>query len=250
MAFIDKAAGRMSNISKQPLQHHLLLTMVMTILCALWLPGATSAQSGTRPKRSLVEVRTELGTMIIALFNETPAHRDKFLQHVEANAYDSLLFHRVVSGFGAEAGEPTSKYAKPGAYVETTPPEGPLPRNIVPGLIHKYGAISASPAGMENGMDTLSHDSRFLFVLGVKYEPGELGLVEERNAKRGKAFTYSEADREIYSSVGGAPRLDGGYTVFGEVVEGLDVLEALSNQTCDQWDRPLKDFRMFMRVLK
>lgn len=250
MAFIDKASGRMSNISKQRLQRHVWPTMVMTILCWLWLPGTASAQSGTNLKRPLVEVRTELGVMIIALFNETPAHRDNFLQHVEANAFDSLLFHRVVPGFGAEAGEPASKYAKPAAYVDVTPPKDPLPRTIIPGLIHKHGAISASPAGTEHGMDTLSHDARFLFVLGVTYEPKELVLIEERNANRGRAFAYSEADREVYASVGGAPRLDGGYTVFGEVVEGLDVLEALSKQPCDQWDRPLKDIRMFMHVLK
>jgi peptidyl-prolyl cis-trans isomerase B (cyclophilin B) len=222
--------------------------MLMTILCGLWLPGPVYAQEGTTIKRSLVEVRTVLGTMIIALYNETPVHRDNFIRHVEAGLYDSLLFHRTVPEFMVEGGEPTSKLAPAGERIANTPPSPGLEQEIVPGLIHKHGALSASPASED--VDSLTHDSRFFIVLGVQYTPDELEQVAERNKRSGRSFDLGFLEKETYEMIGGLPRLDGGYTVFGEVVDGLDVLDALSELPCDGWDRPLTDVRMFMRVLK
>ena len=221
---------------------------LLTILCGLWLPGYLGAQQGIVTKRPLVEVRTVLGTMIIALYNETPVHRDNFLHHVEAGAYDSLLFHRTVPDFMVEGGEPTSKHAPAEERIMNTLPKAGLPQEIVPGLFHKHGALSASPAG--DDVDSLTHDSRFFIVLGVRYTPAELEQVSERNERMGRSFDLGPMEKETYELSGGLPRLDGGYTVFGEVVDGLDVLEALGGLPCDGWDRPLSDVRMFMRVLK
>ena len=240
----------MSNVSKRVKYRQPRLGLLLTILVGLWLPAMVPAQSPIPQRRPLVEVRTEVGNMIIALYNETPQHRDHFLALVEAGAYDSLLFHRVVPGFAAEGGDPESKHAERGTVLgQDTDPQG-LPAVVVPGLIHKKGALAAAPAGDTPDLAKLGHRTRFFFVQGVQYGAEELAQVAERNTRLGSPFPYTEADKETYKSTGGLPRLDGSYTVFGEVIDGLDVLDALSRVPCDQWDRPLKDIRMFMRQLK
>lgn len=211
---------------------------------------ALSAQSSMPMKRSLVEVRTELGNMIVALYNETPLHRDNFLQLVRDQTYDSLLFHRIVPGFAVEGGDTASKHAEPGMALGQQPDTVGLPLEIGPGLIHKKGALSAAPAGDAPNLAIRSHQTRFFIVQGTPYSSEELVEVEERNARLGTPFVYSDDDRAEYATTGGQPRLDGGYTVFGEVVEGLEVIDAMVKQPCNAWDRPLKDIRMFMRILK
>lgn len=198
----------------------------------------------------MVEIRTELGNMIVALYNETPQHRDHFLALVEAGTYDSLLFHRVVPGFVVEGGDPASKYAKAGAPLGQEPGKDGLPQEIHPGLIHKKGALAASPAGDTPELANRSHSTRFFIVEGSTYKADELALVAERNAQLGTPFAYSSDDRGEYESTGGEPRLDGAHTVFGEVVYGLEVIDALAKQPCDARDRPLTDIRMFMHKLE
>ncbi|MBL7951409.1 MAG: peptidylprolyl isomerase [Flavobacteriales bacterium] len=208
------------------------------------------AQSPAVQPRALVEVRTELGNMIVALYNETPVHRDHFLALVNAGSYDSLLFHRVVPGFAVEGGDPKSKRAAPGAFLgQDTDPQG-LPSEVVPGLIHRKGALACAPAGDTPEHAGLGHRTRFYFVQGGLYSTEELAQVAARNARLGTPYVYSEADMETYRTIGGLPRLDGSYTVFGEVLEGVEVLDALSRLPSDQWDRPLQDVRMFMRQLR
>lgn len=223
----------------------------MTVLCGLWLPRTASTQGtvgGTL--RPLVEIRTELGTMVVALYNETPQHRDVFLAKVEAGDFDSLLFHRTVPGFAVEGGARASKYAATGVAIEPEPDTVGLAHEVVPGLIHKKGALAAAPAGDSPSQAERSHGSRFFIVQGVPYNAAELADVAKRNTRLGTPFGYTDDDRRIYAELGGQPRLDGGYTVFGEVVEGLEVIDAMAMQPCNQWDRPLTDIRMFMRILK
>lgn len=223
----------------------------MTLLCGLGLPLAVSAQETSAGKlRPLVEIRTVLGTMIMALYNETPLHRDLFLAKVEAGEYDSLLFHRVVPGFAVEGGDPASKHAAAGITLGLDPDTAGLPLEVLPGLIHKKGALAAASAGDIPDAAKRSHHSRFFIVQGVPYDAAELAQVAERNARLGTPFGYTDKDRNIYAEQGGQPRLDGGYTVFGEVVEGLEVIDALAKEPCNEWDRPVTDIRMFMRVLK
>ncbi|HRH69075.1 MAG TPA: peptidylprolyl isomerase [Flavobacteriales bacterium] len=225
--------------------------MVMTILCGLGLPNAAKAQEPAPGNfRPLVEIRTVLGTMVVALYNETPLHRDLFLAKVEAGDYDSLLFHRVVPGFAVEGGDPASKHAAAGLQLGLDTDTVGTPLEVVPGLIHKKGALAAAPAGDTPETARRSHGSRFYIVQGVPYDATELAQVAERNARHGTPFGYTEEDRHTYAELGGQPRLDGGYTVFGEVVEGLEVIDALIKEPCNLWDRPLTDIRMFMRVLK
>lgn len=240
----------MSNVSKRSTPPQGTAFLLLTVLGVLWLPLSALAQVVQPQARPLVEVRTEVGNMIVELYNETPRHRDHFLALVDSGRYDSLLFHRVVPGFVLEGGDPGSKYARPGELLgQGTDPTG-LPHELAPGLIHKRGALATSPAGDTPDLADLGHSTRFFFVHGVRYSAEELATVSERTALGADPFAYSETDRQTYAHAGGVPRLDGSYTVFGEVVVGLDVLDALSRLPCDQWDRPLRDVRMFMRRLK
>ncbi|MBK8500153.1 MAG: peptidylprolyl isomerase [Flavobacteriales bacterium] len=210
----------------------------------------TQAQADAAPKQPLVEIRTELGTMVVALYNETPQHRDNFLKLVREHAYDSLLFHRVISGFMVQGGDPDSKHASTGAALGQGGPGYTIPAEIVPGLIHKKGALAAARQADQVNPERRSSGSQFYIVQGKPYSATELDQIAQRSARYSTPIVYTEAQKGAYTKAGGAPHLDGAYTVFGEVVEGLPVIDALAAQACDGRDRPVKDIRMFMRVLE
>ena len=220
------------------------------LLCLGTLGHRTLAQAPASPTRPLVEVRTDLGRMVLALYNETPLHRDNFLKLVRTNAYDSLLFHRVVPGFMAQGGDPESKHAGADVTLGNGGPGYSLPAEVVQGLVHKKGAIGAARQGEDARSISHSNGSQFYVVEGKTYNAADLDQVAQRNARFGTPTSWTEEQKQQYAIVGGAPHLDGAYTVFGEVVEGIEVLDALSTQACDARDRPLKDIRMFMRVLE
>lgn len=224
----------------------------MRILCCLLALGAhggmTRAQGVVAPTQPLVEIRTDLGTMVVTLYNGTPRHRDNFLELVRKHAYDSLLFHRVIAGFMVQGGDPESRHAAAGAALGQGGPGYTVPAEIVPGLVHKKGALAAARQADQVNPERSSSGSQFYIVQGKTFQPAELDQLAQRSARYGTPVTYTEAQKEDYATQGGAPHLDGAYTVFGEVVEGLDVLDAIAAQPCDGRDRPLKDVRMFMRV--
>lgn len=238
----------MPKIYKSTVRRSAELVAFMTLLTVLWLPLCATAQ--TTPTRPMVEVRTRLGTMVVALYNETPELRDRFLSRVKTGELDSLLLHRVVPGFAIEGGDPGSRHATPGVPLGLDPDTVGIPLTLVPGMIHRKGALAAAPAGDTPQLGHRSHHDRFFFVLGVPYTNDELDRIAARNAALGVSFTYSEEDRRIYATEGGQPRLDGSYTVFGHVVLGMEVLDALAQEPCNTWDRPLLDIPMFMRILQ
>ncbi len=221
------------------------------VLCTLFLvahPTKTQAQAAPVPVQTLVEVRTELGTIILALFNETPQHRDNFLKLVREGAYDSLLFHRVVRDLIVQGGDPRSKRVAPGAPLAEGVPDQTIAAEIVPGLIHKKGALAAARQADPDNPDRKSGGSQFYIVQGKTFTTAELERVQQRNARFGTQVIYTEEQKKTYATLGGAPHLDGAYTIFGEVVEGQEVIDAIAAQPCDAHDRPLKDIRMFMHV--
>ncbi len=240
----------MSNVSKQQQPRQWALVMLVTILCGLWLPATATAQVHGQTTRQLVEIRTTAGNMVVALYNETPKHRDHFLDLVERGVYDSLLFHRIVPGFAVEGGDTASRTAAMGQPLGQDEGGNGLALEFAPGLIHKKGALSAAPLGDSPELAQQSHSTRFFIVQGTTYTEEELALVAERNARLGTPFTYTAEDRSDYATMGGLPRLDGGYTVFGQVIEGLEVIDALAKMPCNAQDRPLSDVRTFMRLLK
>ncbi|MEO8590315.1 MAG: peptidylprolyl isomerase [Flavobacteriales bacterium] len=225
-------------------------TKLLAVLWGLIPGGAALAQGKVTERRPLVEIRTELGIMVVALYNETPQHRDNFLKLVRAHAYDSLLFHRVIPGLMVQGGDPDSKRAAPGAMLGNWGPGYTLPAEVRPGLIHKKGALAAARQGDDENPERRSNGSQFYIVQGKTFTPEELQQMEQRSARYGIPLTYTEADRRIYATAGGAPHLDGNYTVFGEVLDGLEVIDAIAALPCDGRDRPLKDIRIFMRVLE
>jgi cyclophilin family peptidyl-prolyl cis-trans isomerase len=225
------------------------LAMAFAMLCTLITILPAKAQRPTSLDRPLVEIRTTLGTLVVALYNETPQHRDNFLKLVRDGAYDSLLFHRIIPTLMVQGGDPDSRRSGIDAALGNGGPGYSLPPEIVPGLFHKKGALAAAPLSDPANPAGRSNGSQFYIVHGKTFQPKELDLLAQRNARLGTPVNYTPDQREAYAREGGAPHLDGGYTVFGEVVEGLDVLDALADQPCDARDRPLHDLRMFMRVL-
>lgn len=238
----------MPNVTMRP--DRMQRMALVALLCTLSFVPQTHAQQGAAPVQPLVEIRTELGTLVIALYNETPQHRDNFLKLVREHAYDSLLFHRVIPGFMVQGGDPDSKRAAVGTALGQGGPGYTVPAEIVPGLVHKKGALAAAPQADQANPERRSSGSQFYVVQGKPFTSPELDQVAERSARYGTPVTYTQAQKDAYAKTGGAPHLDGAYTVFGEVVEGLEVIDAIAAQPCDGRDRPLKDIRMFMRILE
>lgn len=241
-------ASRMSNVMNCPMSGQRVVNRIATLLCSLALISSAIGQDPSKGPQRLVEIRTDLGTLIVALYNETPVHRDNFLKLAKEGAYDSLLIHRIIPELMVQGGDPESRSAGPGIELGAGGPGYTLPAEIVPGLIHKKGALAAVSASDDGGMEERTNGSQFYIVLGKPFQPNELDLLTKRSARMGTPVAYTEDQKRSYATDGGAPHLDGGYTVFGEVVEGFDVLDALAEQACDGRDRPLKDIRMFIHI--
>jgi peptidyl-prolyl cis-trans isomerase B (cyclophilin B) len=196
-----------------------------------------------KEKRSTIEVTTDFGTMKIMLYNETPLHRDNMLKLVQERFYDSLMFHRVIKDFMIQGGDPQSKHAQPGQMLGSgSAPGERIPAEFRPELFHKKGALAAA---RDNNPEKASSNCQFYIVQGKKYSDEELNQTEQRTGVK-----YTPEQREIYKTVGGTSFLDQNYTVYGEVYEGLNVLDSIAAVKTDARDRPLKDVRMFMKVGK
>ncbi len=192
-----------------------------------------------------VKFITSFGEIIIELFNQTPVHRDNFLKLASEGYYDGVLFHRVINSFMIQAGDPSSKAAQPGEPLGTGGPDYTLPAEIVPALYHKKGALAAARQGDNINPQRRSSGSQFYIVQGRVWTPEELDRMEQQ-----RGVTFSPDQRQAYTSIGGTPHLDGGYTVFGQVVQGLDVVERIAAVQTGPGDRPLQDVSLKIVVLK
>ena len=191
-------------------------------------------------------LETSAGNITIRLFNETPEYRDNFIRLAKEKYFDGLLFHRVIAEFGIQSGAPDSRNAGKGDVIGFKGPGYTLPAHFIPSLYHKRGSIG-SPRKPDNKNERLRSDgSQFYIVTGRKYNDIELNELEKQNK-----YKFSPEQREFYKTIGGAPHLDGSYTVFGEVVEGLEIAdEIVKAETDDEW-RPVKDIRLKkVRILK
>ena len=212
-----------------------------------------SLRSGTNEKiaaenrniKGLV-LETDRGDITIRLFNETPQYRDNFIKLVKENFYDSLLIHRVIKNFGIQTGAADTRSAGKGDIVGYKGPGYTIPSHIVPGLFHKRGMIGSPRKPDTKNRRRRSDGSQFYIVSGRKYFDKELNEIEEDND-----YTFTPEQRRVYKTVGGAPHLDGTYTIFGEVVSGMDVVDAIEQVETDREWRPVEDIRLKnIRILR
>lgn len=204
-------------------------------------------------KEYMVRMFTTAGVVDVKLYDETPEHRDNFVKLVKEQRYDSLLFHRVIRNFMIQGGDPDSKYAAPGKLLG----EGDLGYTVEPEFMpelhfHRRGALAAAREGDDVNPTKASSASQFYIVWGNVFTKEQLDRLKTQYKQRtGKDITITPKQLEVYTTIGGTPHLDGDYTVFGEVVKGLEVVDAIQNVKCDENDRPLRDVRIIkMELIK
>lgn len=184
-------------------------------------------------------IKTTMGNIDIRLYNQTPEYRDNFIRLVSDNFYDSLLIHRVITDFLIQTGAADTKHAKKDDMVGWKGPGYTLPLEVVKGLYHKRGAIAASKLPGDRNPRNRCDGSQFYIVSGRKFTDMELDDLEKQ-----KSINYTQEQREHYTIIGGAPYLDGDYTVFGEVTNGMSLVDEISKIETYNVDRPVKDIRI------
>ena len=198
----------------------------------------------TKDGRYHVLITTSLGDMVVKLYNETPLHRDNFVAKVKAGFYDSLLFHRVINNFMIQGGDPSSKEAKS----EEVLGEGSTPGDQIPAefrieqnIYHKRGVLAAV---RDDNPEKASSNCQFYIVQRKVWRRSQLdSTIVKRN------LTLNDTQKKIYATLGGTPHLDGGYTVYGELELGFEVLDKIAAVKTDKADRPESDVRMKMFLL-
>lgn len=195
------------------------------------------------PDQTHVLLMTNKGNMVVKLYNETPLHRDNFISKVNAGFYDSLLFHRVINRFMIQGGDPESKYAT----AEKRIGGGSAPGDRIPAefrteqqIYHKRGALAAART---DNPEKASSNCQFYIVQRPVWRKTELDSTIQL-----RKLVLNDYQKNLYTTQGGTPHLDGGYTVFGELVTGFDVLDSIA-VTPTKSDRPVTDVRMRMFLL-
>ncbi len=275
------------------------LLFVSLAIIFLGLLSSFVYMSGNSEK--IFVLSTKFGDIKIKLYNETPLHRDNFIKLVSEKFYDDLLFHRVISDFMIQGGDPDSKNALPEAMLGNGGPGYNIPAEIIQGFYHKKGAIAAAREGDNVNPKKESSGSQFYIVQGKVFTTQELDVIESKKnmtlknqilgkllmapesenlrvrldsvkkigtqeslmnfikeldpiaekelAKVGK-FVFTPDQRKLYTTIGGTPHLDGNYTVYGEVIEGMNVVDSIAAQKKDKNDRPVVDIRMKIKQIK
>ncbi|MEE0983692.1 MAG: peptidylprolyl isomerase [Bacteroidales bacterium] len=199
----------------------------------------------TKEKTTMVIISTDLGEMKAVLYNETPLHKENFIKLAKEGYFDGCLFHRVIDGFMIQGGDPDSKTAKPGQMLGQGGPGYTIPAEFKQELIHKKGALAAARMADQVNPQKASSGSQFYIAQGKSYTENELNMLSSR---MGKAFNKQQM--EAYTTIGGVPFLDYEYTVFGEVVEGLEVIDKIAAVEKDRRDRPVQDIKMTIKVIE
>ncbi len=197
------------------------------------------------PDNCIIEIETTYGTMLAELYDETPIHRDNFTKLAKEGFYDSLLFHRVIKGFMIQGGDPDSRNAEPDARLGAGGPGYQIEAEINPRFVHTKGAIAAARTGDAVNPEKKSSGSQFYIVHGNTVTEDMLRRQEMRSG-----FSYSPEQVEKYEKLGGAPFLDGEYTVFGRVISGMEVIDKIAEQPTNPGDRPREDIIMNIIVIE
>ncbi len=204
-------------------------------------PAKAIADTVAKEAFTRVKISTNAGEMVIRLYNKTPQHRDNFIKLVKEHFYDSLLFHRVISQFMIQGGDPKSKASTAGEMLGMGDVGYTIPAEFDSALYNKRGALCAART---DNPEKASSGCQFYIVQGRKISEGELNNLEQQSGKK-----YSPAKRMTYKMNGGTPFLDMNYTVFGEVESGIEVVDAIAAAPVDNFKRPVNDIRMRMEML-
>jgi len=189
---------------------------------------------------SFVKLITNKGDITLMLYEETPKHRDAFLETIRTGFYDKAYFNRVIKSFVSQGGE----LDEPILQREKLHPETPIrriPAEFSETLFHKKGALGA---GRNAGPDKNDYYTQIYLVAGKTYTDAALDALEK---KKGRKFPL--AQREIYKTIGGTPNLDQDYNIFGEVIEGLEVADAINSAATDKSDLPLSPIEFKAEIL-
>jgi peptidyl-prolyl cis-trans isomerase B (cyclophilin B) len=196
-----------------------------------------------KPKNSYVRIKTNKGEAIILLYNETPKHRDNFLKLAKQGFYNGTLFHRVIKQFMIQGGDPDSKNAKTGALLGEGDLGYQIDAEFRDSLFHKRGVLAAA---RDTNAKKSSSAAQFYIVQGKVYTDADLNRIELERLHRKIPLSH----REVYKTLGGSPHLDQNYTVYGEVVKGIEMIDAIAEVDKDENDRPKEDIRMEVTILK
>ncbi|MEK7226727.1 MAG: peptidylprolyl isomerase [Bacteroidota bacterium] len=222
------------------------------IVC-IFLTALSYAQKDStlkkKDRKRDVLLQTSMGDIVIRLSDSTPLHRDNFLKLVKVGFYDSILFHRVIKDFMIQGGDPDSRSAPAGKQLGNGGPKYTVPAEFVPTLFHKKGVIAAARTSDNVNPLKASSGSQFYLAQGKKFTDEELDNLEKT---RLGGIKIPADQREVYKTVGGIPHLDRNYTVFGEVVKGIETIDKISavatSRRADK-DRPLTDVRIIKAKL-
>jgi peptidyl-prolyl cis-trans isomerase B (cyclophilin B) len=229
------------------MKNSIMLLMATMVVFAAGCGAQSESKEGKQnmEKVEYVVLSTELGDLKIMLYNETPLHKENFLKLVEEGYYDGLLFHRVINNFMIQGGDPNSRTAEDGTPLGAGGPEYKLDAEIIPGLYHKKGALAAARQGDAVNPQKQSSGSQLYIVDGQPFDNNQLAGFENRSG-----IPYTDEQKQVYNTIGGTPHLDHNYTVFGEVVEGLDVIDKIAAVQTGGRDRPAEDIRMTIKRVK
>jgi cyclophilin family peptidyl-prolyl cis-trans isomerase len=214
-------------------------SIILAILCLI--VTGVSAQKKSK-KDEVITIATNKGTMRFILFDQTPKHKANFLKLAKDKFYDGLLFHRVIDDFMIQGGDPNSRNAKPDEMLGKGDNGYKVPAEFNAKLFHQKGALAAA---RDNNPAKESSGCQFYIVEGRKWGKADL---EKQSARAARKLT--ESQKKVYETIGGTPHLDGAYTVFGQLIDGMDVLDKIASVDKDERDRPEKDVSMKVSVKK
>ena len=224
---------------------------ILLLVALVSLMAAARAQKNDKAgePRAEVTLQTTQGKIVVELYNETPLHRDNFLAQVRRGYYDGLLFHRIIAQFMIQCGDSTSRGVAAQDFKNARGDDNyRIPAEIrFPELFHRRGSLAAARQGDHINPERKSSPYEFYIVWGKYFGPREMQAEQEKVMEREDStrhFTYPQEVIDAYEIEGGTPHLDNEYTVFGEVVKGLDVVGQIQAAKTDSLDRPLKEIRI------